>query len=44
LADEAGIREVVTTLYTDSLGDPPVDTYEGMMRWDMEQIVQAMQP
>jgi zinc/manganese transport system substrate-binding protein/manganese/iron transport system substrate-binding protein len=43
LADEAGIREVVTTLYTDSLGDPPADTFEGMMRWNMDQIVQVLQ-
>ena len=29
-------------LYNDSLGDPPVDTYEGLIRWDVEQIVAAL--
>jgi ABC-type Zn uptake system ZnuABC Zn-binding protein ZnuA len=43
LADEAGITKVVTTLYNDALGPPPADTYLGMMRYDMEQIVQALQ-
>jgi len=33
----------VTTLYNDALGPPPADTYLGMMRYDMEQIVQALQ-
>jgi len=42
LADEAGITEVVTNLYTDSLGVEPADTYQGMMRWDMQQIVEAL--
>jgi ABC-type Zn uptake system ZnuABC Zn-binding protein ZnuA len=42
LADEAGIREVVTTLYNDALGPPPADTYLGMMRWNMEHIVAAL--
>jgi zinc/manganese transport system substrate-binding protein/manganese/iron transport system substrate-binding protein len=32
LAREAGITKVVTTLYNDSLGPPPADTYVGMMR------------
>jgi ABC-type Zn uptake system ZnuABC Zn-binding protein ZnuA len=43
LADEAGISKVVTDLYTDSLGAQPADTYEGMMRWDMQQVVEALQ-
>jgi manganese/iron transport system substrate-binding protein len=43
LATEAGITQVVTDLYTDSLGDPPVDSYVGMMRFNVERIVQALQ-
>ena len=42
LADEAGIHRVVTTLYNDALGPPPADTYPGMMRWNMQQIVDAL--
>ena len=42
-AEEAGIA-VVTDLYTDSLGGPPADTYEGMIRWDVERVVGALQP
>jgi zinc/manganese transport system substrate-binding protein/manganese/iron transport system substrate-binding protein len=42
LAREAGITKVVTTLYTDSLGEAPADTYLGMMRWDVDQIVTAL--
>jgi ABC-type Zn uptake system ZnuABC Zn-binding protein ZnuA len=42
LAQEAGITNVVTTLYNDALGPAPADTYLGMMRYDMEQIVQAL--
>jgi zinc/manganese transport system substrate-binding protein/manganese/iron transport system substrate-binding protein len=42
LAQEAGITQVVTTLYTDALGDPPADTYLGMMRWNVDQIVPAL--
>ncbi len=43
IAEEAGIA-VVTDLYTDSLGGPPADTYEGMIRWDVERVVGALQP
>jgi ABC-type Zn uptake system ZnuABC Zn-binding protein ZnuA len=43
IAEEAGIA-VVTDLSTDSLGDPPADTYEGMMRSDVEKVVEALQP
>jgi ABC-type Zn uptake system ZnuABC Zn-binding protein ZnuA len=43
VAEEAGIT-VVTDLYTDSLGEPPADTYEGMVRWDIERVVGALQP
>lgn len=42
LADEAGITMVVTTLYNDALGPPPADTYLGLMRWDVDQIVDAL--
>ena len=42
LAREAGITEVVTTLYTDSLGPPPADNYLGLMHWDIDQIVAAL--
>jgi ABC-type Zn uptake system ZnuABC Zn-binding protein ZnuA len=42
LADEAGIHKVVTTLYNDALGPAPADTYPGMMRWNMQQIVDAL--
>lgn len=42
LADEAGVRKVVTTLYNDALGDPPADTYLGMMRWNVEQVVEVL--
>jgi ABC-type Zn uptake system ZnuABC Zn-binding protein ZnuA len=42
LAREAGITTVVTTLYTDSLGPAPADTYLGLLRWDIEQIVAAL--
>lgn len=43
IAEEAGIV-VVTDLFTDSLGDPPADTYEGMIRSDVEKVVGALQP
>ena len=33
---------VESDLYNDSLGDPPVDTYEGLIRWDAEKIVEAL--
>ena len=42
LADEAGVTRVVTTLYNDTLGPPPADSYLGMMRWNVDQIVQAL--
>ena len=42
LADEAGISQVVTTLYNDALGPAPADTYLGLMRWDVDQIVTAL--
>jgi ABC-type Zn uptake system ZnuABC Zn-binding protein ZnuA len=42
LADEAGITTVVTTLYNDALGPAPADTYIGLMRWDVDEIVEAL--
>jgi ABC-type Zn uptake system ZnuABC Zn-binding protein ZnuA len=42
LAQEAGIKRVVTTLYTDALGPAPADTYLGLMRWNVDQIVAAL--
>ena len=39
LAQEAGVTDVVTTLYNDTLGPPPADTYLGMMAWNVDQIV-----
>ena len=42
LAEEAGITQVVTTLYNDTVGPPPVDTYLTMMEWNVDQIVQAL--
>jgi ABC-type Zn uptake system ZnuABC Zn-binding protein ZnuA len=42
LADEAGIKQVVTTLYNDALGPAPADSYPGMMRWNVDQIVEAL--
>jgi ABC-type Zn uptake system ZnuABC Zn-binding protein ZnuA len=41
VADEAGVV-VETNLYNDSLGDAPVDTYEGLIRWDVDRIVAAL--
>jgi zinc/manganese transport system substrate-binding protein/manganese/iron transport system substrate-binding protein len=42
LAQEAGITSVVTTLYNDALGPAPADTYLGLMRWNVDQIVVAL--
>ena len=41
LAAEAGVT-VVSNLYDDALGQAPVDTYEGMMRWDADRVVEAL--
>jgi hypothetical protein len=32
----------VANLYDDALGDPPVSTYEGLIRWDTTQLVQGL--
>jgi ABC-type Zn uptake system ZnuABC Zn-binding protein ZnuA len=42
LAQEAGITTVVTTLYNDALGPAPADSYVGLMRWNVDQIVPAL--
>jgi ABC-type Zn uptake system ZnuABC Zn-binding protein ZnuA len=42
LAQEAGITKVVTTLYNDALGPSPADSYLGLMRWNVDQIVAAL--
>jgi zinc/manganese transport system substrate-binding protein/manganese/iron transport system substrate-binding protein len=42
LATEAGITQVVTTLYNDALGPAPADTYLGLMQWNVDQIVPAL--
>ena len=41
IAEEAGVA-VESDLYNDSLGDPPVDSYEGLIRWDTEKVVRAL--
>lgn len=41
VADETGAT-VVADLYTDTLGDPPVDSYAGLIRWDVARIVEAL--
>jgi manganese/iron transport system substrate-binding protein len=41
VAEEAGVV-VESDLYNDSLGDPPIDTYEGLIRWDVEKVVAAL--
>ena len=41
IADETGAT-VVSSLYTDTLGDAPADTYAGMMRWNIDQVAAAL--
>jgi ABC-type Zn uptake system ZnuABC Zn-binding protein ZnuA len=41
IADETGAT-VVSDLYTDSVGDAPVDTYESVMRWDTDRLLQIL--
>lgn len=41
LADEAGVN-VLANLYNDALGPPPADTYVGLMRWNVKQVVEAL--
>jgi len=42
IAEETDVP-VVTDLYNDSLGAAPADTYVGLIEWDVERIVQALQ-
>lgn len=42
LAEEAGVATVVTTLYNDTVGPPPVNTYITMMEWNVDEIVKAL--
>jgi manganese/iron transport system substrate-binding protein len=42
IAAETGAK-VVSDLYDDSLGNPPVDSYVGLMKWDTDQLIQALQ-
>ena len=42
VAAETGVA-IVADLYTGSLGEPPVDTYEAMLRWDTERIAEAIE-
>lgn len=41
LAAETGAK-VVANLYDDSVGDPPADSYEGVLTWDTDQLVAAL--
>jgi ABC-type Zn uptake system ZnuABC Zn-binding protein ZnuA len=41
IARETGAT-VVADLYDDSLGDPPVTSYEAVIRWDVEHMVEAL--
>jgi zinc/manganese transport system substrate-binding protein/manganese/iron transport system substrate-binding protein len=41
IAAETGAT-VVATLYNDSLGDPPADSYVGIMEWDTDRVVEAL--
>ena len=43
VAQEAGVP-VESNLYSDSVGEPPADTYEGLIRWDVERVVAALAP
>ena len=42
LAQEAGVTKVVTTLYNDTVGPPPVDTYLKMMRFNTQTMISGM--
>ena len=41
IANETGAT-IVSSLYTDTVGDAPQDTYESMMRWNVDQVVAAL--
>lgn len=42
IAEETGVQ-VVSDLYSDSVGPPPQDSYEAMIRWDVQRIAAALQ-
>ena len=41
IAAETGVQ-VVSGLYDDTLGDPPLDSYAGIMRRDVDEVVRAL--
>lgn len=41
IADETGAT-VVSGLYTDSTGDAPQDTYVGLMRWNVDRVLEVL--
>ena len=41
IAADAGAI-VVNDLYDDTLGDPPADTYAGMMSWNADRVIEAV--
>lgn len=41
LAEETGAK-VVADLYDDALGDPPVNSYEALITWDVDHLVAAL--
>ncbi len=41
IASETGAA-LVRDFYDDTLGDPPVDSYEGLIRWDVEHAAAAL--
>lgn len=41
IADETGAT-VISSLYTDSTGDAPLDTYPALMRWNVDQVVAVL--
>jgi ABC-type Zn uptake system ZnuABC Zn-binding protein ZnuA len=41
LAEEAGVKTVVTDILTDALG-PRADSYVTLMRWDVDRVVEAL--
>ena len=45
LVDQLGAETgttVVANLYDDSVGDPPIDSYEAVIGWDVDQLVAAL--
>jgi ABC-type Zn uptake system ZnuABC Zn-binding protein ZnuA len=33
---------VEASIYTDALGDPPIDSYLGLLRWDIDHVAGAL--